>query len=173
MRHRKKSERFSRPRAQKKALVKSLVRAMVINERITTITSRAKYLKGEIDRLITRAKKGTLAGKRLAYRILEDHKLVKKLFDDIGPRFKDVNGGYTRSLRLGNRKGDGASLSIIELTKRVKKKKIHKKKEGKAEVKEASKEEKSEKVPPKKITKPKKSFVTGVKKIFKKERDAL
>ncbi len=183
MRHRKKSERFSRPRAQKKALVKSLVRAMVINERITTITSRAKYLRGEIDRLITLAKKGTLAGKRLAYRVLEDHKLVKKLFDDIGPRFsakggsasggKEINGGYTRVLRLGNRKGDGASLSIVELTKRVKKKKIHKKKEGKVEVKEVSKEEKGEKVPPKKIAKPKKSFVTGVKKIFKKERDAL
>lgn len=173
MRHRKKSERFSRPRAQKKALVKALVRAVVINERITTVTSRAKYLRGEIDKLITWAKKGTLSGKRLAYRILEDHKLVKKLFDDIGPRFKDVSGGYTRLLRLGTRKGDGASLSIIELTKRIKKEKIHQKKEEKAQEKETPKEEKGEKISSKKVAKPKKGFVTGVKKIFKKKRDAL
>ena len=178
MRHRKKSERFSRSRAQKKALVKSLVRALIINERITTVTSRAKYLRGEIDKLITRAKKGTLANKRLAFCLLEDHKLVKKLFDDIGPRFsasggKEINGGYTRVLRLGNRKGDGASLSLIELTKVVKKRKAHKKKEEKAELKEVSKEEKKEKIPPKKITKPKKGFTSGVRKIFKKERDAL
>jgi len=183
MRHRKKSERFSRSRAQKKALVKSLVRALIINERITTVTSRAKYLRSEIDKLITWAKKGTLANKRLAFCVLEDHKLVKKLFDDIGPRFsakggsasggKEITGGYTRVLRSGIRKGDGASLSLIELTKIVKEKKIHKKKEEKAEPKEVSKEERKEKIPPKKIIKPKKGFVSGVKKIFKKERDAL
>jgi len=77
MRHRKKSERFSRSQSQRKALIKSLLRAVIINERITTTTSRAKYLKGEVDGLITWAKKGTLAGKRLAYSVLGDHKLVK------------------------------------------------------------------------------------------------
>lgn len=173
MRHRKKSEKFSRPRAQRKALIKSLIRAIIINERITTVTSRAKYLRGRIDKLITWAKKGTLANKRLSYRIIEDHKLVKKLFDDIGPRFKDIAGGYTRMLRLGTRKGDGASLSIIELTKRVKKKKIGKEKLEKAEVKIDPKEQKEEKVSSVKAVKPKKNFVAGVKKIFKKERDAL
>ncbi len=178
MRHRKKSERLSRPRAQKKALVKSLIRALVINERIITTTSRAKYIRGQIDKLITWAKKGTLSSKRLVYRLLEDHALVKRLFNDIGPRFKGINGGYTRILRMGNRKGDGASLSLIELTKIVKKEKVNKKKisGGKpkdTESAETPKEEKHERIPPKKVEKPKKGFVSGVRKIFKKERDAL
>lgn len=173
MRHRKKSERFSRSRAQRKALVKSLARALIINERITTTTSRAKYLRGVVDRLITLAKKGSLSGRRLAYRTLEDHKLVKRLFDDIGPRFKDISGGYTRVLRLNNRKGDGASLSLIELTRIVRKEKTYKKKVKETEFKETFKEDGREKVPPKKEAKSKKGFVSGVRKIFKKERDAL
>ncbi|MFH1518961.1 MAG: 50S ribosomal protein L17 [Candidatus Omnitrophota bacterium] len=178
MRHRKKSERLSRPQAQKKALVKSLIRALVINERIITTTSRAKYLRGQIDKLITWAKKGTLSSKRLVYRLLEDHVLVKRLFDDIGPLFKGINGGYTRTLRVSNRKGDGASLSLIELTKIVKKEKVNKKKISGGKLKDTESveiptEEKQEKIPPKKVEKPKKGFVSGVRKIFKKERDAL
>jgi len=173
MRHRKKSEKFSRPRAQRKALVKSLLRAIIINERITTTTSRAKYLKGEVDRLITRAKKGTLSDRRLAFRCLGDHKLVKKLFNEIAPRFKNISGGYTRSLRLTKRKGDGALLSLIELTRIVKKEAPRKKKVKETETKETLKEEDQRKIPPKKEVKPKKGFVSGVRKIFKKERDAL
>ena len=173
MRHRKKSEKLSRSRAQKKALVKSLLRAIIINERITTTTSRAKYLKGEVDRLITWAKKGTLSGRRLVYRVLGDHELVKRLFNEIAPRFKNISGGYTRSLRMSNRKGDGASLSLIELTRIVKIDKPHKRKVKETEAKETIKEEAQRKVPPKKEAKPKKGFVSGVRKIFKKERDAL
>ncbi len=173
MRHRKKSEKFSRSRAQKKALIKSLLRAMIINERITTTTSRAKYLKGEIDRLITWAKKGTLSDRRLAYRILGDHKLVKRLFNEIAPRFRNISGGYTRSLRLTKRKGDGALLSLIELTRIVKKEVPHKRKVKETEAKETLKDEDQRKVPPKKEAKPKKGFVSGVRKIFKKNKDAL
>jgi len=173
MRHRKKSEKFSRSRAQRKALVKSLLRAVLINERITTTTSRAKYLKGEVDRIITLAKKGTLSGKRLAFQRLGDHKLVKRLFDEIAPRFKDISGGYTRTLRLLNRKGDGAPLSLIELTRIVKIDKPHKKKIKETETKEILKAEDQRKVPPKKEAKSKKGFASGVRKIFKKERDAL
>ena len=173
MRHRKKSEKFSRSRAQRKALVKSLLRAVLINERITTTTSRAKYLKGEVDRIITLAKKGNLSGKRLAFQRLGDHKLVKRLFDEIAPRFKDISGGYTRTLRLLNRKGDGAPLSLIELTRIVKIDKPHKKKIKETETKEILKAEDQRKVPPKKEAKSKKGFASGVRKIFKKERDAL
>ena len=173
MRHRKKSEKFSRSRAQRKALVKSLLRAIIIHERITTTTSRAKYLKGKVDRLITRAKKGTLADKRLVYRVLGDHELVKRLFNEIAPRFREISGGYTRALRVSNRKGDGASLSLIELTRIVKIDKPQKRKVKETETKETLKEEVQRKVPPKKEVKPKKGFVSGVRKIFKKERDAL
>ena len=175
MRHRKKSERFSRPRAQKKALVKALIRAVLINERITTTTSRAKYLRGAVDKLITWAKKGTLAYKRLAFKTLGDHKLVSRLFEVIGPRFKHVNGGYTRILSVGIRKGDGASLSLIELTKKALKPKELKIKKEKAPQKLGEKEMPKEgsKVPPKKGTRPQKGIFSGVKKVFKKERDSL
>jgi len=173
MRHRKKSERFSCSRAQRKALIKSLLRAVIINERITTTTSRAKYLRGEVDRLITWGKKGTLVGKRLAFRRLGDHKLVKKLFDEIAPRFRNITGGYTRCLRVSRRKGDGASLSLIELTRIVKIDKPHKASVKETEVEKTLKEENQVKIPPKKEVNPKKGFVSGVRKIFKKEKDAL
>ncbi|MCK4912793.1 MAG: 50S ribosomal protein L17 [Candidatus Omnitrophica bacterium] len=173
MRHNKKSERFSRSQSQRKALIKSLLRAVIIHERITTTTSRAKYLRGEVDGLITWAKKGTLSGKRLAYRVLGDHKLVKKLFDDIGPRFNKVNGGYTRTLTVAKRKGDGASLSLIELTKMVKISKFSKSKASEPENKENLKEEVQRKAPPVADAKPKKGFASGVKKIFKKEKNAV
>jgi large subunit ribosomal protein L17 len=171
MRHRKKSVRFSRSRAQKKALVKSLLRALIINERISTTTARAKYLRAEADRLVTWAKRDSLANRRLAYRILGDHSLVKRLFDDIGPRYKDVSGGYTRSFRLNNRRGDGASVSLIELTKIVKKEKALKKKSRENEAKKTPKEEEKAAIPLKEA-KPKKGFISGVRKIFKKEKNA-
>ncbi len=167
MRHRKKSERFSRSRAQKKALVKSLLRALIIHEQITTTTSKAKYLRGESDRLITLAKKNTLAGRRQAYRLLESHSLVKRLFDAIGPRFKDISGGYTRALLLGKRKGDGASLSRLELTKLVKKATKLKDKKGKAA--ESEPKAKEAKTSHKKERQQKKGIMSGVRKIFKKD----
>jgi large subunit ribosomal protein L17 len=171
MRHRKKSEKFSRPKAQRKALVKALLRALIINEGIITTTSRAKQLRAEIDRLITLAKKDSLFHRRSAYSILGDHGLVKRLFENIGPRFKTIQGGYSRVLRVGIRKGDGASLAILELTRRQKKK-VHKQKQEKEKVKTAPKE-KIEKKVPKKEDKPKKGIISSVRKIFKKERDAL
>lgn len=173
MRHRKKSERFSRSRAQKKALVKSLLKAVIANERIVTTTSRAKYLKAEVDRLVTLAKKATLSDRRIAFRYLGDHKLVKRLFDDIAPRFKGINGGYTRSLRLANRKGDGASTSLIELTRIVKIDKPRKNKAKETKVSQAVQEEGTKEAASGKEVKAKKGFVSGVRKIFKKDKDAL
>jgi len=171
MRHRKKSEKFSRPRAQRKALIKSLLRAVVINERIATTTSKAKFIKSKVDKLITLTKHATLANKRLAYRSLGDHKLVKRLFDDIGPRFKEINGGYCRVLRSGKRLGDGASLSILEFTKIEKKKPTHKAKKKETPAKsQKDKEVSSKKETKLKDSKPKKGILSGAKKIFKKEK---
>jgi large subunit ribosomal protein L17 len=171
MRHRRKSERFSRSRAQRKALINSLLRALIINERISTTTSKAKYLRSWMDKLIAWTKNDCLAHRRLAYRILSDHNLVKRLFEVIGPRFKNINGGYTRVLKLGFRPGDGASVSLLEFTKVEKKEKIHK--EKKEKTKEDVTEKHEEKIVPKKTEKPKKGIMSGVKKIFKKERDSL
>lgn len=172
MRHRKKSERFSRSRAQKKALIKSLLKAVILNERIITTTSRAKYLRTVVDNLITWAKKNSLFYRRLAYGVLGDHNLVKRLFEVLGPRFKQTPGGYTRVLHLNNRRSDGASVSILELTKIEKIEKKHKAKREK-ERKEETIEKPEEKIVPKKEKKPKKGIIFGMRKIFKKERDAL
>lgn len=175
MRHRKKIEKFSRSRAQRKALIKALLRAVVINERITTTESKAKALRKWVDRLITLAKKDTLHARRLSYRLLGSHLLVKRLFEEIGPRFKDIAGGYSRVIGFTKRKGDNAKLSIFELTKIDKKEKKHKEKKEKEE---SAKEEKRGEKPafqkglPKKGL-PKKGLFSGVKKIFKKERDSL
>ncbi|MDD4955805.1 MAG: 50S ribosomal protein L17, partial [Candidatus Omnitrophica bacterium] len=95
MRHRKKSQKFSRPRAQRKALKKSLLRSLLIYERIKTSEAKAKELSSWVDRLISMAKEPTLHHKRLAYELLCDHMLVKKLFDNIAPRFKEIKGGYS------------------------------------------------------------------------------
>jgi large subunit ribosomal protein L17 len=169
MRHRKKNRKFSRPLAQRKALVKSLLRALVINERIITTQAKAKALKRWADKLITWAKKDTLYHRRLSFRILNDHNLVKRLFESIGPRFKDTNGGYTRLFDLYYRRGDGSKRAVLELTK-IEKKKVHRIKE-KREKERPRKEEK--RIAPRKEEKPKKGFISSVRKIFKKERDAL
>ena len=166
MRHRKKSEKFSRPRAQRKALVKSLLRSLVIYERIKTTKSKAMAIRSYMDKLISRAKENTLSSRRLSYDILGDHKLVKKLFDEIGPRFKDVNGGYTRVFNVGYRKGDGAFVSIVELTRRSEKKvkrgKIIPESKKEKDRDTASREDKS-----------KKGFMSGIKGIFKRDRNSL
>lgn len=117
MRHRNKLDKLSRSRAQRKALKRSLVRALFINEQIKTTLRKAKVASQEADKLITIAKRNDLHSRRLAYAYLNDHKLTKRLFDEIAPRFKDVNGGYTRILKYINRKGDNAPMSILELTK--------------------------------------------------------
>ena len=168
MRHRKKSEKFSRSRAQRKALVKSLLQAVIINERIVTTTAKAKHMRGEVDKLITLAKKGTLAGRRLAYQALGNHHMVTKLFDAIAPRFPKTEGGYTRVLRVGTRKGDGACLSLLELTKVEKKKASKTVKAGAKAMPKAAKEQS-----PVKEKKAPKGIASRVKNIFKKDRDAI
>ena len=159
MRHRKKSEKFSRPRAQRKALVNSLLRSLLIYERITTSESKAKAMRSWADKVINWGKTDTLANRRLSYRLLKDHSLVKRLFTEIGPRYKDINGGYTRVIGLKLRKGDGAKLSILELTQRVEKKAPDlKAAKGKKAAKDTQEAKASDK---------KKGLVSGMKKMFK------
>lgn len=117
MRHRNSQDKLSRNRAQRKALKRSLVRALFLYERIKTTTRKAKVASQEADRLITLAKRNDLHSRRLAFSYLNDHQLVKRLFDEIAPRFEGVNGGYTRILKYIKRKGDDAQLSVIELTR--------------------------------------------------------
>lgn len=85
------------------------------HERIQTTTAKAKELRPYAERLITLARRGDLHARREAARRIHDKEVLKKLFDTLGPRFADRNGGYTRILKLGRRIGDGAELSVVQL----------------------------------------------------------
>ena len=166
MRHRKKSEKFSRSRAQRKALIKSLLRALIINESIQTTESKAKGIRPWIDKLIGWGKDGTLHARRQAYKILNDHQMVSRLFQDIAPRYEEIQGGYTRIMDLGKRKGDGAQISLLEFTRMVKKKVDEK---SKKEEGISGKEEAQSGSSLGKASNAKRSFMKGVKSIFKKK----
>lgn len=179
MRHAKLRHKINRFTSWRKATLLSLARSLLIHQSIRTTKVKAAAVKPLIEKLITLAKENTLAAKRRAYKILNDHKLVSVLFNDIGPRFNQRTGGYIRVLNLGPRRGDNAKLAILELTE-IKKKEIRKPKKEPLPAKEKPAQEikprtetavKEEKHPEKK--KPIKKFLGGIRSIFKKERDAL
>ncbi|MBN1146497.1 MAG: 50S ribosomal protein L17 [Anaerolineales bacterium] len=122
MRHRVAGYKLGRSKDQRKALRRNLVKQLFEHERIRTTRAKALAVRGQAERLITLAKRGNDAGeaqmvhaRRLAAARLSDAGAVKKLFDDIAPRFEDRAGGYTRIIKLGQRKGDAAELVILEL----------------------------------------------------------
>ncbi|MDW8095331.1 MAG: 50S ribosomal protein L17 [Aquificaceae bacterium] len=116
MRHRVKKKHFDRTKEQRLALYRSVARALIMEERIQTSLQRAKAVKPFVERLITLGKKGDLHSRRLALKLLPDRKAVKKLFEDIAPRFENRQGGYTRIIKLPDRrKGDGCELALLEL----------------------------------------------------------
>ncbi len=114
MRHRKEGRKFGREAGHRKALLRNLVKSLVISERITTTEAKAKEMRSLAERVITYGKKGAIHHRRLAFRVLGDRSLVKKVFDEIAPRYKNVAGGYTRIIKAGFRKGDAASMAVIE-----------------------------------------------------------
>ena len=115
MRHKVKKKKFDRTAEQRLSLYRSLARALILEERIETTTQRAKAVRGFVDKLITLAKKGDLASRRKALETLPDKEAVRKLFEDLAIRFSERNGGYTRIIKLSERRrGDGAELAILE-----------------------------------------------------------
>jgi len=116
MRKRKKGRKLHRKRDQRRLLFKALINAVVLRERVKTSEAKAKEVSGLLDKFITRAKKGDIASRRLLTRFFSP-KLVKKLMVEIAPRYRDRKGGYTRIIKLGPRKTDGAKMAIIELVK--------------------------------------------------------
>ncbi|MBI2042301.1 MAG: 50S ribosomal protein L17 [Candidatus Nealsonbacteria bacterium] len=117
MRKRKQGRKFGRKRDQRKAFLKSLISALLLKEKIKTTEPRAKEISGMTEKFITRAKNDTLANRRLLVQFFSGSTIVKKLFSEIGPRYKERHGGYTRIIKLGPRKTDGAKMAIIELVK--------------------------------------------------------
>ncbi len=115
MRHRNDLKKLSRTASHRKAMLANLVSSLFEHKHVRTTTAKAKVARSVADRMITHAKKNTLAAKRLVYSKLRRRDIVKLLFDEIAPKFASRNGGYTRVLKLGRRQGDGAELSILEL----------------------------------------------------------
>ena len=116
MRHLNQGRKLSRTSAHRKALFRNLVLALVKHERIKTTDAKAKELRRYADRMVTLGKRGDLAARRLAFAFMQSRDAVKRLFDEIAPRFKERNGGYTRVVKFGFRRGDAAPLSIIEFS---------------------------------------------------------
>lgn len=115
MRHRKKGRKLSRTPSHRKATLRNLAASLFLHGRIQTTTAKAKELRPFAERLITLARRGDVHARRLAARKIYDRTVLGKLFDDIAPRFAERPGGYTRILKVGNRKGDAADMSLIEL----------------------------------------------------------
>lgn len=116
MRHNKKGRKLGTDSSHTKAMKKSLVAALFTNDRIKTVEARAKEIRPDVDKIITWAKKGDLHSRRLAIAALGDKELVREVFEKVAQgQFTDRQGGYTRILKLGNRKGDNASIVIMEL----------------------------------------------------------
>lgn len=107
MRHRLAGRKLGRPQSHRKALAGNLLNSLFLYGRILTTISKAKEFRPMAEKLITRAKKGGLANMRIAFATLQQKNIVKKLFEDIAPRFADRKGGYTRIVRLGGSRWDG------------------------------------------------------------------
>jgi large subunit ribosomal protein L17 len=115
MRHKVSGYKLKRNVGARKALFKGLVTSVIEHERVVTTVPKAKAVRPLVEKMITLAKRDTLHTRRQAAAFLETPAALQKLFDKLGTRFGQRNGGYTRLVRLGNRKGDGAEQAMIEL----------------------------------------------------------
>ena len=118
MRHRVKGKKLSRTSSQRKALFKGLINALVIHGEIKTTESKAKAVRGLLDKLITRGKKGTLHSRRLIAAFLQNKLAVNRIVDELGPLFAKRPGGFSRMVRLGARRGDNATMVKLELVEK-------------------------------------------------------
>jgi large subunit ribosomal protein L17 len=118
MRHRKAVPKLGRTSAHRRAMFRNMVTSLLREERVETTVSKAKETRRVAERVITFAKRGDLHARRQAGRVVRDPAVLKKLFDELGPRYAERPGGYTRILKTGFRSGDNAPMSILELVDR-------------------------------------------------------
>jgi len=118
MRHGKVHRKLGRHSAHRKAMLANMAAALIKHEQVVTTLPKAKELRPVVEKLVTLAKKGGLAARRQAIAEMRDVPMVRKLFDVIGPRYKERNGGYTRVLKAGFRYGDSAAQAVIEFVDR-------------------------------------------------------
>ena len=115
MRHRNYGRKLSRNTSHRRSLLRNLVTSLILEERIETTVAKAKAARGIAEEMITLGKKGDLHARRLAAAYMLSAVAVKKLFEDVAPRFTSRHGGYTRMVHTGWRKGDGADTAVLEL----------------------------------------------------------
>ena len=152
MRHRQKGRKLGRTKSHRELMLRNMVVSLFENESIRTTEARAKEARRLAEKLLTWGKKGDLHSRRLALRYISNAAVIKKVFETIAPRFEGRDGGYTRIVRLSQRRGDAASMVVLELTEKSKeiedekaarkaKKEAKKEARRKAEEKEAAMEE--------------------------------
>jgi large subunit ribosomal protein L17 len=115
MRHLKAGKKLGRNTSHRRALLRNMVTSLIMEERIETTIPKAKAIRPHVEKMITLGKRGDLAARRLAQAYLMTPESVTKLFETIGPRFGDRNGGYLRIVRTGFRRGDAADVAFVEL----------------------------------------------------------
>jgi large subunit ribosomal protein L17 len=146
MRHREKGRKLGRKKSHRELMLRNLVTSLFENESIRTTEARAKEARRLAEKVVTWGKRGDLHARRLALRYVTRAAVVKKIFDTIAPRFEGRDGGYTRIIKLNQRRGDAASVVILELTEKGKQVEEEKaarkaKKEAKREAKRKAEEE--------------------------------
>lgn len=119
MRHKLGLRKLNRTSAHRLAMLRNMMNSLLRHEAIKTTLPKAKELRRVVEQMITLAKEPTVANKRLAFNRLRDREIVVKLFNEIGPMFKDRKGGYTRILKMGYRVGDNAPLAYVELVQKT------------------------------------------------------
>ncbi len=177
MRHLKAGRKFGRTTAHRKAMFRNMVTALLERERIRTTLPKAKELRSKVEKTITLGKKGTLHARRRALRLIAHRDILGKLFGPLAERYAERPGGYTRIIKIGNRKGDDAPMAFIELVDRdTEPKAAASKVEKKADKKPAAKKakaddskEKSEKKADKKEAKATEKKPKAAKKAVKKK----
>ena len=107
--------KLGRPTAHRRAMLRNLTTSLLENGKIRTTETRAKEVKRMADKMITLGKKNTLHTKRQALSYITKREVVSKLFDEIAPKYQSRNGGYTRIIKIGPRRGDAAEMSVLEL----------------------------------------------------------
>ena len=115
MRHRKKIAKLGRKPEARRRMLRNLVTSLIMEERITTSLARAKAARSAAEKIITKGRKDSVHARRHVARYVYGSKVVQKVFNELGPRYADRDGGYTRILKLGPRKGDAAEACILEL----------------------------------------------------------
>lgn len=139
MKHRIGFNRLGRNASHRKALHRNMVTSLFKYERIETTKAKALSVRRKAEKMVTRAKEDSVHNRRIIAKSIKDEAVLVKLFNEIGPRYKDRNGGYTRILKLGQRRGDAAEVVILELVDR----KVKEKKKKEKAKKEAAKDEKA------------------------------